>query len=290
MRAAALVVTMRSPLFPSAQMKSFDDPLPTEPPTVICLHSSAASGGQWKALSETLSRDFNVLTPDLHGHGAAPAWNGPPSDIVAADVARISHLAEGKGQVHLVGHSYGGAIALHAALAMPDKVASVTVFEPVAMRTLFDHCSKYRPASEIAELTRDISRDLNGGALSRAAQRFIDYWSGKGHWLRLTPERQAAIAARMRVIYAHFISLRRDVVRLADYRRIRVPVFYLVGSDTKRSTTRMSELLRSVLPRVQFMRMDAMGHLGPITHAHVVAERIAQFVRSVSGRSAAKTC
>ena len=268
-------------------MKSFDDALPPEPPTVICLHSSAASGGQWKALSETLSRDFNVLTPDLYGHGAAPGWHGPADGIVAADVARVSRLAEGKESVHLVGHSYGGAIALRTALVLRDKVASVTVYEPVAMRTLFDYGGKHRPASEIAELTGYISRDLNGGALARAAQRFIVYWSGKEHWLRLKPERQAAIADRMRVIYAHFISLRRDVVRLADYRRIRVPVLYLVGSDTKRSAKRMSELLRSVLPRVHFMKMDAMGHLGPITHAPVVGERIAQFVRSMSGRSAA---
>ena len=102
--------------------------------TVICLHSSASTGGQWAALRAQLEPGVRVLTPDFHGHGAGPAWQGADEDIVAFDAARIARLAESvPGGVHLVGHSYGGAIALRVALYHPESVTSVSVYEPVAI-------------------------------------------------------------------------------------------------------------------------------------------------------------
>ena len=62
--------------------------------TVICLHSSGSTGGQWTALRAQLEPDVRVLTPDFHGHGAGPAWHGFDEDIVAADAARIARLAD----------------------------------------------------------------------------------------------------------------------------------------------------------------------------------------------------
>ena len=106
--------------------------------TVICLHSSGSTGGQWTALRSQLEATFQVLTPDFHGHGAGPAWHGPDEHIVAADVARVVRLANSvPGEIHLVGHSYGGAIALRVALYHPERVTSVAVYEPVVFRLLY---------------------------------------------------------------------------------------------------------------------------------------------------------
>jgi pimeloyl-ACP methyl ester carboxylesterase len=116
--------------------------------TVICLHSSASSGGQWAALRAQLEPEVRVLTPDFHGHGAGPAWRGVDKDIVAFDAARIARLAESvPGGVHMVGHSYGGAIALRVALYHPESVTSVSVYEPVVFRLLFDYYGRRRPAA-----------------------------------------------------------------------------------------------------------------------------------------------
>jgi len=263
-------------------------------PTVICLHSSGGSGMQWKEFADQMQRDFHVLAPDFYGHGTAPAWPGIPADIVAADAARIGTLvADTRGDVHLVGHSYGGAIALRVALRHPASVASVAVYEPVAMRVLSDFNPQHRATAEVAEIARAIRSALNGGDLERAAQRFVDFWSGPGRWARIAPERQAAIAQTMPVIHAHFVSLKDDVARLRDYAALNVPVLYLTGRDTRLSTRRIAELLESALPEVELEVLSGMGHLGPITHADVVAGRIAEFVRNqaamrnVSDRKAA---
>ena len=124
--------------------------------TVICLHASGSSGGQWSALRARLEPDVLVLTPDLHGHGAGPAWHGFDEDVVAADAARVARFAGTvAGEVHLVGHSYGGVIALRTALYHPERVASVTVYEPVVFRLLFDYHGRRppRPKSSRSQAT-----------------------------------------------------------------------------------------------------------------------------------------
>ena len=248
--------------------------------TVICLHSSGSTGGQWTALRAQLAPELQVLTPDFHGHGAGPAWHGFDEDIVAADAARVARLAGGvPGDVHLVGHSYGGAVALRVALYHPDSVASVAIYEPVVFRVLFDYNGRRRPASEIIEVARDMRRRLRSDDMPGAAARFVDYWGGRGAWQALSVSQQGGITKCVGVITAQFGALANDAPRLADYRLLRAPVLMLAGSEMRAPIRRIAELLRFALPNATFDTMTTMGHMGPITHPGAIAQRIARFVR-----------
>ena len=56
-------------------------------------------------------------------------------------------------------------------------------------------------------------------------------------------------------------------------------MLYLTGEETRASVRRVAELLQYTLRDVEPITMAAMGHMGPMTHADEVAQRIAQFVR-----------
>ena len=260
--------------------------------TVICLHSSASTGGQWAALRAQLEPEVQVMTPDFYGHGAGPAWHGLDEDIVASDAARIASLAEAvPGGVHLVGHSYGGAIALRVALYHPECVTSVTVYEPVVFRLLFDYYGRRQPAAEVFEVAMEMRRRLRSDDAAGAAAHFVDYWGGAGSWQRLSAGQQAGITKRTPVIVAHFAALANDTTRLAGYGSLRAPVLMLAGSEMRAPVRRIRELLRFALPNATVDTMTGMGHLGPITHASAVAHRIARFVGehvSVAGPAARK--
>ena len=248
--------------------------------TVICLHSSGSTGGQWTALRARLEPAVRVITPDFRGHGTGPAWHGLDEDIVASDAARIARLAKNvPGGVHLVGHSYGGAIALRVALYHPESVTSVTVYEPVVFRLLFDYYGQRRPASEIIEVARDMRRQLRSSDMAGAAMRFVDYWGGRGAWHALSTSQQAGIEKRVDVIAAQFTALANDAPRLGAYRSLHAPVLMLAGSEMRTPVRRIGELLRFALPNAAFSTMEGMGHMGPITHSSVVAQRISEFIR-----------
>ena len=107
--------------------------------TVVLLHSSAASARQWDALAERLRPRFEVHAIDLHGHGRQAPWRGDRPLSVHDEAALALPAIERAGAVHLVGHSYGAAVALHLAAARPSRVGSLALYEALPFRLLAEH-------------------------------------------------------------------------------------------------------------------------------------------------------
>ena len=77
------------------------------------------------------------IAPDLMGCGREPAWKPAAPVTLEAEARRVLAAFPPDGTpVHLVGHSYGGAVALEIAMRWPDKVRTLTVFEPVRFALL----------------------------------------------------------------------------------------------------------------------------------------------------------
>lgn len=254
-------------------------------PLVICLHASGSTGRQWHALAARLVPSMRVVAPDLTGHGEGSGWTDAKADILAADASRIVALArEAEGGVHLVGHSWGGAVALRAAREHPEHFVSVTAFEPVLFRLLRDRGERRAPAARVAAVGRAIRADLRAGHRLLAARRFVDFWNTPGTFAALAPMRQEAAAARMPAVAAHFAALWNDAAGLADYQRLALPTRLYVGTQTSSAPRTIVELLASALPQASVVRMTAMGHMGPLTHPHIVAQSIAAFVLAQAAR------
>ena len=100
-------------------------------PGVVCTHSNASTSGQWRALMDLLAPSFRILAPDSYDSGNSPRW---PSDRVIQlrdEVALIEPVLSRAGSpLSLVGHSYGAAVALIAALANPGRVRAIALYEP----------------------------------------------------------------------------------------------------------------------------------------------------------------
>ena len=132
-------------------------------PTVVLLHSSGSSGRQWDPLIAGLHDRFRLHAVDLHGHGGTPAWQAGRPMSLEDDAALVEPLLLAPGGVHLVGHSYGGALALKLAALHPERVNSVAVYEPVLFRLLLDYHPRDHAVTNVTIAAGSIRRWLELG-------------------------------------------------------------------------------------------------------------------------------
>jgi pimeloyl-ACP methyl ester carboxylesterase len=248
-------------------------------PGVVCVHSNASTSGQWLPLIELLAPRHHVLAPDSYGSGKSPEWPSACVIRLRDEVALIEPvLARAGSPLVLVGHSYGAAVALVAAIDRPQRVRAMVLYEP----TLFALLDADRPAPNEADGIRDAvtaaGLALDAGNPDRAAELFIDYWMGDGAW-RQTPERRkppiAASVANVRR-WAH--ALFTEPTPLASFRALDVPVLCMVGKRSTVAAHGVARLLLGALPRAERLEFDELGHMGPITHPGLVNDAIAAFI------------
>jgi pimeloyl-ACP methyl ester carboxylesterase len=248
-------------------------------PTVLCLHASGSSARQWNALVERIGPRANVLPIDLYGHGGAPSWSEPRPMTLRDEADRALRVLFGCGRpVHLVGHSYGGAVALAMAIDQPDRIGSITLYEPVPFATLFAYDPRSAASIEVRTVADGIDRSLRNGHIEAAAERFVTYWSGADGWHRLGGPQRTTIASRMPSVDRHFKALASESPRLNEYKQLRVPVLLMAGARTRASTRRLAELLSFALPKCEVETFEGLEHMGPVTAPDVVNGRIEDFL------------
>jgi pimeloyl-ACP methyl ester carboxylesterase len=257
------------------------NPLPasfpaTPRPTLVLLHASASSARQWDALAQSLHGQFEVHAIDLHGHGQRPAPRHALS--VHDDAALARAVLERAGGGHVIGHSYGGAVAVHLAAAAPHLVHSLALYEPVLFRLLAEHAPGFYAAREVFDLATFVWEQVAQQRLAAAAERFVDYWSGPQAWQRLAPERQQAVAARMPVIEQQFRSLVHEALAPAALAGLAMPLLCLHGTRSTSAALQVAALLRTLLPQGRHEALEGLGHMAPITHALAVNDRLMRFL------------
>ncbi len=248
-------------------------------PAVVCLHSNASTSGQWRALMELLSGRFRVIAVDAHGAGRSPDWPAGTPGWLDDEVALLRPLFnEIEGPFHLVGHSYGAAVALKAALRHGERVKSLALYEPTLFALLLARDPDHPAAQGIRDAATDAAAAVERGDLDAAGERFIDYWMGAGAWAAMPQARRLAVAQSMRGIRYWAHALMHEPTPLAAFAQLRVPVLYMVGRRSPPSSRGVFELLRGALPDVWVKQFDDLGHMGPVTHADLVNQAIEQFL------------
>jgi 2-succinyl-6-hydroxy-2,4-cyclohexadiene-1-carboxylate synthase len=135
------------------------------PATLVLIHGFAGTGRAWDPVLERLGPErYRALAPDLRGHGAAAGVRPITFAACAQDV-----LALADGPLVLCGYSMGGRIALHAALAAPERIERLVL---VATTAGIDD------AGERAG-RRDADEELAAFAEQVTIEQFADRWAAQ---------------------------------------------------------------------------------------------------------------
>jgi pimeloyl-ACP methyl ester carboxylesterase len=248
-------------------------------PGVVCLHANASSSLQWRSLMEALAPRFHVLAPDAYDAGESPPW---PSDRIIRlrdEVALIEPvLARAGAPLALVGHSYGAATALLAALAHPGRICALALYEPTLFSIVDAEMPAPNEADGIRKIVVDASRWLDAGEPEAAAERFIDYWMGTGAFQSMPEARRARVAASVTKIRRWAFALFTEPTRLAAFRSLDIPLLYMLGRRSTPAAFAVARLLVAALPRVELVQFEDLGHMGPVVDPEPVNAAVGRFL------------
>jgi pimeloyl-ACP methyl ester carboxylesterase len=247
---------------------------------IVLLHCSSGSSSAWVPVMGHLGQDYRVLAPDLLGYGRSAPW---PRDVALApdgELGVVQALLDVAGRpAHLVGHSYGGTVALSAARRFPPQVASLTLIEPVAFHLLRrgDEADGWR---EVAALAKRYLAFVGEGRDAAAAEAFATYWMGPKAWQQMPDTaRDSAVrtAAKVAAEWRLMFAAEDDLDAIA---RIEAPTLLISGGRTRTPARRVVNILGGALPHCCHHEIADAGHMSPLTHPAVVADAIRRHVGS----------
>ncbi|WP_435257899.1 alpha/beta fold hydrolase [Thioclava sp. FR2] len=243
---------------------------------VLALHCSLAHAGAWSALAALL-QGVTITAFDQPGHGRAPDWDGV-QEIHGLTTGIAISLAEAIGggkPIDLLGHSFGGTVALRIALERPDLVRSLVLVEPVIFAAA--RASGHPAFAPFHEGHMAFIRLLNEGKREEAAALFHASWGGGEALSELSERQRRYIIDRIHHIAAQNPVLLQDAAGLLAFMRLEslgVPVLLVEGGASPPIIDAIMEELDRRIPQAQRLVVPGAGHMVPITHAKAVAPTV----------------
>ncbi len=237
-----------------------------EPPVAILLHATLSTSEQLVRLGRRLAERARVVLVDRRGSGESTmAQPGPVS--VPRHVEDVIAVLDDLGveRAVLVGHSYGGVVALETAARYADRVTAVFVWEPPYLDV--GSPAVRRAMSHVGD---DVARAFAEGGADGAAHRFLDTVAGAGAWDALRPRQQAWIGRQGTGALADAAMTGLDPDGLG---RIQAPVVIASGDASEPFYAPIADALAARIgPRATRIRMPDLRHPAPITDPVVIAE------------------
>lgn len=231
---------------------------------VIALHCSGLSGLQWRRIGETAGRFHQFLAPDFLGYGQSPASPNGIEFRYTEDVEQVIALIdEMDTPCLLLGHSYGGFIALKSALQRPRQTLGLCLYEPV----IWGGLASFRGVP-IEEVVRRFDPNLLLLQKSEAGTEdylhtFIDYWNGEGAWAAMTDVQKKPVVSGAEKIAAEVFEVVTDTTPHTVYGKLRCPIHLLHGTLSPPEVLAMKDILVETVGHLTTACIPG-GHMNPI--------------------------
>jgi pimeloyl-ACP methyl ester carboxylesterase len=245
-------------------------------PTIVLVPGSCSTGAAWRPVIADLNGQFRCVTTSLLGYGGTDERRTASDPAICHEAEALeSVIRKAADPVHLVGHSFGGLVALVVALRRQVPLASLVIAEAPAMEILrADESQHY---SIFREMTEAYFTDFSNGNVGAIAA-MIDFYGGVGTFASWPPRVRAYAEQTTPVNILDWASAYGFPLEAASLAAVRIPTLVLRGSASHPAMQRANALLSERVRGAALVTIAGAAHFMIATHASEVARLIAQHV------------
>ncbi|MEX0848122.1 MAG: alpha/beta hydrolase [Ilumatobacteraceae bacterium] len=233
-----------------------DEVGPLDGPLVVLVHGAMDRSTGMLKLSRQLDRTCRVLRYDRRGYGRSSPHPGPFA--MDDQVGDLVELLRGRTADVVVGHSYGGNVALSLAARHPGLVRAVSIYEtPLSWEAWW-------PGTTAGAVAVAAAGDPEG-----AAERFMRRLIGDARWEALPERTRAQRLVEGVAMVGELADLRTNRPWEAD--AIVVPVLAGYGTGGSPHHRTGMEHVASTVSGAVAVELDGCRHDAPLSHPALFA-------------------
>jgi len=251
---------------------------------IVLIHGSVSGNSQWKLLIQDLREKFRVLAPNLYGYGETTPWRVNGTQRIEDHAALIRAICDTiEGPIRLVGHCFGGTVALKVAFDLKERITHLVLYEPNYM-TILKMGGRVEAFAEAIALYNDVKTMGGQSNWLALGERFTDYVFGEGSWAAMPPERQDGFAKRLMPLYYEWDCMESEEPNLQTVSRISAKTVLMYSANTQMVFREIVELLQRACPHWSVVTIPDGGHMAPVIRPELVNPVLKQFLVALPSR------
>lgn len=262
------------------RMVDYQDP-GGDGPVVLFVPGSFSTPAAWRPVQKFLPPQYRCVSTSICGYGETAETRGTTDFDMSHETRVIGAVAAEIGKpVHLVGHSFGGTVALASVLAGVVEVRSIATFEANPLDLL--RAAGQDGLSADTRRMSDAYETAVAAGEADAPKRIIDFWGGDGAYDSLPDAVQAYCR---QTAYANVLDWHTcfgfDAAPEA-YAALDVPVLLVRGAHTNDVIATITDQLAAVLPASRTEIVEDAGHFLISSHPQDCAALLTDFLAGVA--------
>ncbi len=233
---------------------------------IVFVHGSFATASTWKNMVSALAANHHCISIKIPGHGGAPEPEDFENPTIETELNIIEQAVKActNEPIHLVGHSYGGVVALGLALKGSVAINEMTLYEPVAAWVL-DVMKDVEKSAIVQTFLTRYRQAVSEKELYACAQ-VIDFWGGAGSFETLPDFIKEAMSPLVDNNIRHWDICTTIDNQLSDLQALAVPTRLVCGSESNAVAHAISDYLASEIPTSQKHRIKGASHFLVTSH------------------------
>ena len=254
---------------------------------IVFVHGGLSGPAVWGPVRAATGKKYRSISYTQRYYGSAPWPDDGKNFSVAIHADDLTNFIESlnAGPVHLVGWSYGGAVAATATLKNPSLVRSLTLYEPSLVSVLAAESPEGKTAREDgAQIFGPAAAAAKAGDAMQAVRLLYEaiYQLPPGGFEGLPQSTQAGVLENARTRPLSLAAPRPNIT-CDDLKTFTRPTLVMWGEKTQPYFALTSEAVANCVPAAQRVLMQNVNHNGPVRDPDAFSAAVLAFLAKRPG-------